>query len=71
MPPPAMPILPSMVCTMAMVRMFCAPIECWVQPSAYRKVATLSRFAHSPSISHTFRNWSFGVPVMLLTMSGV
>ncbi len=56
---------------MAMVRMFCEPIECWVQPRAYRKVATLSGRAHSPSISHTCRNCSCGVPVTLLTTSGV
>jgi hypothetical protein len=71
MPPPAMPMLPSRVWMMAMVRMFCEPTECCVQPSAYRMVMVLLAAAVSAMYSQTLRNWSFGVPVTLLTRSGV
>ena len=38
MPPPATPILPSSSCTIAIARMFCEPLVCCVQPSAYSEV---------------------------------
>ena len=41
MPPPRMPMLPRMSCSIAMVRMFCEPLECCVQPSAYIDVIVL------------------------------
>ena len=54
-----------------MVRMFCEPLECWVQPSAYIDVMNLSLADVSAIISATFRNLSFGVPQMRSTISGV
>ena len=71
MPPPAMPMLPSSSCTMAPVRMICEPIECCVQPSAYRMVAARSVVAVDASISQTFRNLSRGVPQTRSTISSV
>ncbi|MNQ44008.1 hypothetical protein D3C85_577500 [compost metagenome] len=71
MPPPAMPILPSSNCTMAPVRMICDPMECCVQPRAYRTVAARLVVAVDASISHTFRNLSLGVPQTRSTMSSV
>lgn len=70
-PPPAMPMLPSSSCTIAPVRMICAPIEWWVQPSAYSTVPARPGTAVLASISHTFRNLSFGVPQTCWTMSAV
>ena len=70
-PPPGRPMLPSSSWIMAMVRMFWLPTVCCVQPSAYRMVLVLSGADISPSISHTFRNLSCGVPQILLTISGV
>ena len=55
MPPPATPILPSSSCTIAMVRMFCEPTECCVQPSANRHVNALSGAAVVAISSQTFR----------------
>jgi hypothetical protein len=54
-----------------MVRMFCDPEECWVQPSAYIDVIVLVLDEHSPIISQILRNLSFGVPQMRSTISGV
>ena len=71
MPPPAMPMLPSSCWMMAMVRMFWEPTECSVQPSAYRLVIVLFGAAVSAMYSQTLRKASFGVPVILLTISGV
>ena len=71
MPPPRTPMLPRMSCNIAMVRMFCEPLECWVQPSAYIDVIVLVFDEHSPIISQTLRNFSFGVPQMRSTISGV
>ena len=51
--------------------MFCEPTECCVQPSAYRMVIILLGAAVSAMYSQTLRNASFGVPVILLTSSGV
>jgi hypothetical protein len=51
-PPPAMPMLPSSSWIIAMVRMFCAPTVCCVQPSAYRKVVVLSAALVEASTSH-------------------
>ena len=70
-PPPAMPTLPSMSWIMAIMRMFCEPTVCCVQPSAYRMVRVLLGAAVPAISSQTLRNWSCGVPVMLLTTSGV
>ena len=54
-----------------MLRMFCEPTVCWVQPSAYRIVSTRFAGAVDAINSHTFRNWSCGVPVISLTFAGV
>src|SRR5262245_4265399 len=56
-PPPRTPMLPRMSCNMAMVRMFCEPLECCVQPSAYIDVMVLVFDEHSPIISQTLRNF--------------
>jgi hypothetical protein len=71
MPPPATPMLPSSSCTIAPVRRICAPIECCVQPSAYRMVMARPGTAVLAIFSHTCRNLSLGVPQMLSTFSGV
>ncbi len=55
----------------AMQRMFCEPTECSVQPSAYRLVIVLFGAAVSAMYSQTLRKASFGVPQILLTISGV
>ena len=70
-PPPARPMLPSSSWIIAIVRMFCEPTECCVQPSAYRIVITRAGVAVEPIKSHTCRNFSFGVPQIWLTISGV
>ena len=56
---------------MAIMRMFCEPTVCWVQPSAYRMVRVLLGAAVPAISSQTLRNLSLGVPVILLTASGV
>ena len=56
---------------MAMPRMFWAPLECWVQPSAYIEVMVFVGEEHSPIISAIFRKRSCGVPVIRSTISGV
>ena len=71
MPPPATPMFPSSSWTIAMVRMFCEPIECWVQPSANRLVIALSGWAVDAIRSQTCRYLSCGVPHMRDTISGV
>ena len=55
----------------APVRIICEPWLCWVQPRAYMTVIALPGTAVVAIISQTLRNLSFGVPVMLLTSSGV
>ena len=70
-PPPGRPMLPSRSWIIAIVRMFCEPTECCVQPSAYRIVMTRPAVDVPPMCSHTFRNASCGVPVMRETSSGV
>ena len=71
MPPPRTPILPRMSCSIAMPRMFCEPLECCVQPSAYIDVMVLVFEEHSATISAILRNLSFGVPQIRSTISGV
>ena len=71
MPPPRMPILPNMSCSIAMARMFCEPLECCVQPRAYIEVIVLVGDDVSAIISAIFRNLSLGVPQMRSTISGV
>ena len=71
MPPPRTPMLPRMSCSIAMQRMFCEPLECCVQPSAYIDVMNLSRAEVSAIICATCRNLSLGVPQMRETISGV
>ena len=66
-----MPMFPSSSCSIAMVRMFCAPLECCVQPSAYIDVMALSGADVVAIISQTCRNLSLGVPQMRSTSSGV
>ena len=56
---------------MAMPRMFWAPCECCVQPSAYIDVMVFVRDEVSAIIDATFRNLSFGVPQIRSTISGV
>jgi len=70
-PPPAIPILPSSSWIIAMVRMFCAPTVCCVQPRAYMMVMTLPGAEVSAMVSHICSILSCGVPQMLLTTSGV
>ena len=59
---------------MQAVRMICVPKVCCVHPTAYIMVAT---FFMSPSLrtevnmSAAFTKWSFGMPVMRSTISGV
>src|SRR5215470_19078920 len=71
MPPPRTPILPSRSCSIAIELMFCEPLECCVQPSAYMLVMVLVGDEHSATICAIFRNLSFGVPEMRSTISGV
>jgi len=71
MPPPGTPMFPSNSWIIAAQRMFCAPCECWVQPSAYMIVMERSRVAVEAAHSATFRNFSFGEPEMRSTISGV
>ena len=54
-----------------MARMFCEPLECCVQPKAYIEVIALSGAEVAAIISQTCRNFSFGVPQMRSTISGV
>ena len=55
-----------------MARMFCEPLLCCVQPSAYSEVIDpVGRARSMAIISQTFRNLSFGVPQMRSTISGV
>ncbi len=70
-PPPGMPMLPQSNWIIAAVRMFCDPLECCVQPSAYMIVIARSPLAVSATHSATVRNLSFGVPLMRSTTSGV
>ena len=70
-PPPATPMLPSSSWIIAIVRMFCEPFECCVQPSAYMLVIALSVAAVSAIQAQASRNLSCGVPVMRDTISGV
>ncbi len=70
-PPPGTPMLPSSSWIMAMARMFCEPVVCCVQPSAYIDVIERSPLAVVAISSQTFRNLSFGVPQMRSTISGV
>ena len=57
MPPPRTPILPRISCNIAMVRMFCEPLECCVQPSAYIDVIVLVLDEHSPIISQILKEF--------------
>ena len=70
-PPPAMPMLPNRSWSIAMVRMFWAPLEWCVQPSAYIDVIALSGADVAAIISQIWRNLSFGVPQTRSTISGV
>ena len=70
-PPPGTPMLPRISCSIAMPRMFWAPLECCVQPSAYIEVMVFVLDEHSPIISAIFRNRSLGVPQTRSTISGV
>ena len=54
-----------------MVRMFCAPTECWVQPRANNEVMVLSGAAVVAISAQSFRYMSCGVPQMRETISGV
>ena len=71
MPPPATPMLPSSSWTIAIVRMFCAPTECCVQPSANRLVIALSGAEVEAKSAQICKNLSCGVPQMRDTISGV
>jgi hypothetical protein len=51
--------------------MICTPVECWVQPSAYKIVPTRSALPVEVTTSATFRNWALGVPQIFSTISGV
>ena len=56
---------------MVPARTFCAPIECCVQPSAYRMVIALSLPAVDAIMSQIWRMLSAGVPQMRSTISTV
>ncbi len=71
MPPPGTPMLPSSSWIIAAERMFCDPLECCVQPSAYMMVMVRSPLPVEPINSTIAWNLSFGVPVMFSTTSGV
>ena len=47
------------------------PVVCWVRPTAYTIVMTLSGRPISPTSLQISRNCSFGIPVMSETTSGV
>ena len=51
--------------------MICTPTECCVQPSAYVTVPTRSALPVEVTTSATSRNFAFGVPQILSTISGV
>ena len=70
-PPPRMPILPRSSWTIAMARMFCEPLECCVQPSAYIEVIVRSPLAVVAISSQICRNFAFGEPQIRSTISGV
>jgi len=70
-PPPATPILPSSSWTIAIVRMFCEPFECCVQPSAYMLVMALSGAEVSAIHCQAWTSLSCGEPQMRSTISGV
>ena len=71
MPPPRMPILPSMSCSIAMVRMFCEPLL-MLRPAerVHRRHGLVGRRRLGDHLA-TLRNLSFGVPQMRSTISGV
>ena len=64
-------MLPSSSWTIAMVRMFWLPLECWVHPSAYIEVCERSGVPVEAINSHAFTILSFGDPVIRDTMSTV
>ena len=71
MPPPATPMLPSKSWTMALVRMICTPMVCWVQPRAYMMVPALLATPVAVKASYTLSILSLGTPVMSETLSRV
>ncbi len=64
-------MLPSSNWIIAMVRIFCAPTVCCVQPKAYKKVPALSEALVVAKISQTFKKSAFDVPQICSTISGV
>ncbi len=54
-----------------MPRMICNPLVCWVRPTAYTTLPTLSAVPVAPNSSATARNLSTGIPVICDTISGV
>ena len=56
MPPPGMPILPSMSCSIAAVWISCTEWLCCVQPSAYRMVPWRSGAAVEQITAAAFSN---------------
>ena len=64
-------MLPSRVCRIAAVRMYCTPTVCWVQPRLYTKAVVRSRPEFSVMARATSRNWSSGTPATSATISGV
>src|SRR3989440_10580605 len=70
-PPPATPMLPSSSCIIAPQRIICEPTECCVHPRAYMMVMARVGVEVEPIISHTCRNFCFGVPQTRSTISGV
>ncbi len=71
MPPPDTPMLPRSSCIIAPARIIWVPTECCVQPKAYITVMARLGGAVEPMISHTCRNFSFGVPQTRSTICGV
>ncbi len=71
MPPPGRPMLPSSSWSTLAARMYWAPTECWVQPTAYTKALVRSRPELAVRSSHTWRNLARGTPQTSSTNSGV
>ena len=51
--------------------MIWTPVECCVHPRAYMMVPARAALLVEVTTSATFRNWSFGVPQIFSTISGV
>jgi hypothetical protein len=71
MPPPGRPMLPSSVCRIEQVRMYCAPTLCCVQPTEYTHAVVRSRLLFSVTHRATCSKTSGSMPQTSATISGV